>query len=67
MDISEINRLLHKIELCLRYIIAELENNEDPENEYYNKFGELIEITVNEILNKITNIRIDSELYIRNK
>ena len=63
MDVEEINRLLHKIELCLRYIMEELENNDDPENEYYNKFGELIETTVNEMLNKITNLRIDSELY----
>ena len=63
MDVNEINRLLHKIELCLRYIMEELENNDDPENEYYNKFEELIETTVNEMLNKITNLRIDSELY----
>ena len=63
MNIEEISRLLHKIELCLGYVITELENNDDPENEFYNKFGELLKTTVNEILNKITNIRIDTELY----
>ena len=63
MDVEEINRLLHKIEHCLRNIIITLENKIDFENEYYNKFEELIETTVNEMLNKITNLRIDSELY----
>mgnify|MGYP006375956791 CR=1 FL=1 len=58
-DTEEINRLLRKIELCLGYVIIELENHE---SEFYNQYGKMMETVVTEILNKIKNLIRETKL-----
>ena len=59
MDIDEINRQLRKIDDCFCYIIVELNRNDDIENKFYKRFGELLKTLSNETLLKIRDIKRD--------
>ena len=59
MDTEEINRLLRKIDDCFCYIIVELNRNDDIENKFYKRFGELLKTLSNETLLKIRDIQRD--------
>ena len=59
MDTEEINRQLRKIDDCFCYIIVELNRNNDIENKFYKRFGELLKTLSNETLLKIRDIQRD--------
>ena len=59
MDTEEINRPLRKIDDCFCYIIVELNRNDDIENKFYKRFGELLKTLSNETLLKIRDIKRD--------
>ena len=59
MDIEDIKRQLRKIDDCFCYIIVELNRNDDIENKFYKRFGELLKTLSNETLLKIRDIKRD--------
>ena len=59
MDTEDINRQLRKIDDCFCYIIVELNRNDDIENKFYKRFGELLKTLSKETLLKIRDIKRD--------
>ena len=57
IDIADIKRQLRKIDDCFCYIIVELNRNDDIENKFYKRFGELLKTLSNETLLKIRDIK----------
>ena len=65
MDTEEINRQLRKIDDCFCYIIVELNRNDDIENKFYKRFGELLKTLSNETLLKIRDIQRDIFMHVQ--
>ena len=62
MDIDEINSHLQKINNCVKYIVIEINKNENRNNEFYNKYEEQLQIIFSETLLKL--IVILNEVYL---
>ena len=64
MDIDEINSHLEKINDCVKYIVIEINKNENRDSEFYNKYEEQLQIIFSETLLKL--IVILNEVYLTN-
>ena len=64
MDIDEINSHLEKINDCVKYIVIEINKNENRNTEFYNKYEEQLQIIFSETLLKL--IVILNEVYLTN-
>ena len=64
MDIDEINSHLEKINDCVKYIVIEINKNENRNSEFYNKYEEQLQIIFSETLLKL--IVILNEVYLTN-
>ena len=64
MDTDEINTCLEKINNCVKYIVIEINKNENRDSEFYNKYEEQLQIIFSETLLKL--IVILNEVYLVN-
>ena len=64
MDIDEINSHLEKMNDCVKYIVIEIDKNENRNSEFYNKYEEQLQIIFSETLLKL--IVILNEVYLNN-
>ena len=64
MDIEEINSHLQKINDCVKYIVIELNKDDNRNNNFYDKYEEQLQIIFSETLLKL--IVILNEVYLTN-
>ena len=64
MNIDDINACLEKMNNCLKYIVIEIDKNENRNNEFYNKYEEQLYSVFSEALLKL--IVILNEIYLIN-
>ena len=64
MDIEEINSHLQKINDCVKYIVIELNKDDNRNNNFYDKYEEQLQNIFSETLLKL--IVILNELYLAN-
>ena len=64
MNIDDINACLEKMNNCLKYIVIEIDKNENRNNEFYNKYEEQLYSVFSEASLKL--IVILNEIYLIN-
>mgnify|MGYP003433286827 CR=1 FL=1 len=64
MDIDELNACLEKMNNCLKYIVIEINKNENRNNEFYNKYEEQLYSVFSEASSKLVGIL--KEIYLGN-
>ena len=62
MNINDINASLEKMNNCLKYIVIEIDKNENRNNEFYSKYEEQLYIIFSETLLKLVAILNDAYL-----